>query len=496
MVDILFTHANFLQQDPKQVKKMRPYPPLATLYAAAYLRQAGYAVGLFDATFANGEPDFAQALARHQPRFVVLYEDSFNFLSKMCLRRHREAALSMAALARQAAATVIAFGPDVSSKPEIYVQHGIQYALTAEGEQTLKELLDVLTGRGQQPLEELPDLAFSCPGAASGIYETSPRSVKMPLDEFPRPAWDLVDIELYRRAWLQAHGYFSLNLVASRGCPFTCNWCAKPISAQHYAVRSPEKVAAEMAWLKHHLRPDHIWFTDDLFGLRPEWLAAFAGSVAAHKAFIPFTIQSRVDLITPQSAASLSQAGCREVWLGAESGSQKVLDAMGKGITVGQIVKARGLLKDVGIKAGFFIMFGYPGETWADILATVELVRDTLPDNIGISVCYPLPGSPWYVQMKDQIGLQTNWLDSSDLAMIFQGPYQSSFYRRLHKILHLELELRQRLAVAAGGPDPALAQALDSLNDDWQELRLLEGQSHNPAPNMPAGPREMRCSKG
>lgn len=493
MVDILFAHANFLKNDPKQVKKMRPYPPLATLYAASYLRQADYSVALFDAMFANGEADFAQALSQHQPRFVALYEDSFNFLSKMCLRRHRESAFRMAEMARRTGAIVMAYGPDVCGQPGIYFQHGIQYALIGEGEQTLRELLDHLGGRSKRPLEQIPGLAFLTPGAGTGMVRTPRRCPEVHLDGFPPPAWDLVDIESYRRAWRQAHGFFSLNLVASRGCPFSCNWCAKPILGHYYAARSPDQVAAEMAWVKQTLRPDHIWFADDIFGLRPEWVAEFAAAVAVRKASTPFTIQSRADSMTPQSVKGLSLAGCEEVWMGAESGSMKILDAMEKGITPRQIVKARNLLKAVGIKAGFFIMFGYPGETWEDIQATVQMVRDTMPDNIGISVCYPLPGSKFYELVKGQLGPQTNWEDSNDLAMMFHGPYQSPFYRKLHQILHRELELRYRLAALAGPPDADLASALDSLTLDWLELRQLEAHSHNLTPTLPAVPEELGC---
>ncbi len=491
MIDILLAHANFLKHDPKQVKKMRPYPPLATLYAASYLRQAGYSVALFDAMFAEGEADFDLALAQHQPRFVALYEDSFNFLSKMCLSRNREASCRLGEMARRAGATVIAYGPDVSCRPEIYFQHGIQYALMGEGEGTLRELLDSLSARRVRPLRDIPGLAVPTDGSSGGIYRTSWRPPELDLDKFPLPAWDLVDIPRYRQAWRQAHSYFSLNLASSRGCPFHCNWCAKPILGPYYAARSPAQVAEEMAWLKHTLGPEHLWFTDDIFGLRPEWVVEFQREVAAREASIPFTIQSRADLITEQTVRSLSRAGCVEVWLGAESGSQKILDAMEKGITTRQIVKARELLKASGIKASFFIMFGYPGETFEDIMATVQMVRDTMPDNIGVSVCYPLPGTKFYERVKEQLGPQTNWLDSNDLAMMFKGTYQSPFYRRLHQVLHRDLEVRQHLAASLGGPNAALLSDLHGLTADWLELWQLESQSQNLSPTWTPLPVEL-----
>jgi len=477
MVDVLFATANFIKHDPKQAKKMRPYPPLATLYAAGYLRQAGYAVALFDAMFADSEAEFQLALRRHRPRFVALYEDSFNFLSKMCLIRNREAACRMGEMARAAGATVIAYGPDVSCRPSIYFEHGIHYALMGEGEHSLRELLDSLTGRLVRPLAEIPGLALPAVAASGEIRRTPARGSELHLDTFPFPAWDLVDMDRYRQVWRLAHGYFSLNMAASRGCPYHCNWCAKPVSGHYYAVRSPAEVAAEMAWIKHSAQPDHLWFTDDIFGLQGEWVEEFAREVAARDASIPFTIQTRADLINAPTVAGLARAGCVEVWIGAESGSQKILDVMEKGITTQQIREARELLKVSGIRACFFIMFGYPGETFEDIAATMHMLRETMPDHIGVSVTYPLPGTKFYEMVREQLGSQTNWVDSNDLAMMFQGPYSSSFYRKLHQVVHRDLEVRRRQVAAAGEPDADLLAAIADLSNAWLELEQLEAQS-------------------
>ncbi|MGB3217604.1 MAG: radical SAM protein [Anaerolineae bacterium] len=487
MLDVLLAHSYFLRYDQKQVEKMRPYPPLATLYAASYLRSVGYSVALFDAMLATGEHEFEAALATYAPRFVVLYEDNFNFLSKMCLTRMREAACTMSQAAHRRGATVIASGSDVTDHPEIYLQHGTQYVILGEPEHTLRELLDAL--RAGQPARAslIPGLILPDPQAPGGLHHTARRNPERYPDVFPFPAWDLLDVERYRAAWMQAHGFFSLNMVSTRGCPFHCNWCAKPIWGQRYAMRSPANVAAEMAWIKQHLRPDHIWFADDIFGLRPAWVAELGREVAQRDAAIPFMIQSRVDLMTEDAVAGLQQAGCVEVWMGAESGSQKILDAMDKGTQVSQIKLARQRLKHAGIKACFFIQFGYPGETFEDIMSTVQLVRETLPDNIGISVSYPLPGTKFHDLVKEQLGPKTNWVDSNDLAMMFQGSYQSPFYRKLHRVLHRDLELRQRLSQLSTnghGPvdDVALLASLDHLSHEWLDLGRLEVLHRSEAP--------------
>ena len=487
MINILLAHAFFLNNDPKQVQKMRPYPPLGTLYAASALRTHGYAVALFDAMLADDEDEFAACLAAQRPALVVLYEDQFHFLNKMCLKHVRDAACRMSALARTHGATVIAAGADVSDHPEVYFAHGVQYALLGEADHSLIELVEVLSGRCTRAVATIAGLALPDPGAPQGVRRTTARGPERQPDVFPVPAWDLLDVERYRTAWRQAHGYFSLNMVSTRGCPFHCNWCAKPIWGQRYAMRSPASVAEEMALLKRTLAPDHLWFADDIFGLRPQWVAEFAHEVEYRHAAIPFTIQSRVDLMTEQAVTGLARAGCTEVWLGVESGSQKILDAMDKGTQADHIPLARERLRQAGIKACFFLQFGYPGETFDDIMATVQLVRDTLPDDIGVSVSYPLPGTKFYAMVQNQLGPKDHWEESNDLAMMFQGTYQTPFYRTLHALVHRDLELRHWLQTQSV-PTTDVLNALDRLHHDWFTLGQLETQYRSVNPTTIAKP--------
>jgi radical SAM superfamily enzyme YgiQ (UPF0313 family) len=482
-VDVLLGHSNFVAYDPKQLHKMRPYAPLATLYAAALLRSAGYSVALFDAMLADGESEFVEAVRRHRPRWVALYEDNFNFLTKMCLSRMREAACAMAKEASAAGTTVIAAGPDVTDHPELYFPHGVQFALLGEPDYSLRELLDALSERVPRTIDEIPGIALADPDAPRGVRRTAPRAPERHPDRFPFPAWDLLDVERYRTAWTRAHGYYSVNMVTTRGCPFHCNWCAKPIWGQRYAMRSPADVAEELALVKRLVRPDHVWFADDIFGLRPQWVAAFGREVARRNAAVPFMIQSRVDLMTDEAVAGLAQAGCAEVWLGAESGSQKILDAMEKGTDVAEIGIARARLQAAGIRACFFIQFGYPGETFEDIMATVRLVRKTLPDDIGVSVSYPLPGTRFHEAVRSQLGEKTNWVDSDDLAMMFHGTYESPFYRHLHRVLHEDLVLRRRLINSHDGAvSEDIKEEIDRVNASWFELGRLEATFRSAAP--------------
>ncbi len=477
MADVLLAHSFFLRNDPKQVEKMRPYAPLATLYAASHLRADGWDVALFDAMLAGGEEEFAAALERHRPRFVAFYEDSFNFLSKMCLEHAREAACRMSRRAREAGAVVIAAGSDVTDHPGPYFESGVQYGIAGEADHTLRELLGALEGKGKA--EEVAGL-ISPDGR-----RTPAREPERHPDVFPFPAWDLLDVERYRAAWKAAHGFYSVNLVTTRGCPFHCNWCAKPIWGRRYAMRSPANVAEEMALVKRTLAPDHVWFADDIFGLQPKWVAELAREVEERDAVIPFTIQSRADLMTPVAVAGLARAGCSEVWLGAESGSQKILDAMDKGTRVEQIVEATRRLQAAGIRACWFLQFGYPGETWEDVSATVSLVREVLPDDVGVSVSYPLPGTRFFDMVQAELGEKTHWQHSNDLAMMFQGTYQTPFYRKLRQVVHADLDLRLKIRKGE-----ACTLELGCLEADWRELERLERTCRSAAPTAVHKPYE------
>jgi radical SAM superfamily enzyme YgiQ (UPF0313 family) len=461
MAEILITHCNHLFFDRKQVRKMQPYPPLQALLAASSLRQAGFDVALFDATLVPPEEGFAEALAVHRPRLVFLCEDNFNFLTKMCLVRNREVAFFMGALAREEGVPVVAAGSDASDRVADYLRHGADFVVQGEVEVTICELSRRLLG-GSRSAEGIPGVAWRDPVSGS-LRLNPPRALLSDLDVLPMAAWDLVDIPSYRSAWLDAHGYFSLNMVSSRGCPYRCNWCAKPIYGNSYHMRSPRLVAAELAYLKQSFAPGHVWFADDIFALRSHWTSEFAEAVEALDAGIPFKMQSRADLMTRPAVAWLRRAGCAEVWMGAESGSQKVLDAMDKGIRVEHTYRACENLRAHGIRACFFLQFGYPGETWDDIQATMRMVRDLRPDDVGVSVAYPLPGTRFYDLVSPQLGAKKNWDDSDDLVMMFHGAYSSEFYRALRDAVHLEV----------AGKDAAAA---------WQHVEALEKTSATPHP--------------
>ncbi len=430
MAGVLLTHSNHLFSDRKQIEKMQPYPPLGTILAAAVLRNNGIEAALFDPTLNLPRRGFENALAAHQPRLVVVCDDDFNFLSKMCLGHSRELAFWMAATAKRHGIPAVVHGSDASDHVAEYLDAGFSAVLIGEVEDTLLELCQ------ERPLDGIAGLAY---GEPDNVHYNPRRALRTDLDALPSPAWDLVDVELYRNAWTRRHGYFSINMASSRGCPYRCNWCAKPTYGDNYHYRSAHSVAREMLHLKTTFRPDHIWFADDIFALSARWTTEFATAVEALGAQVPFKMQSRADLMSEERVAALRRAGASEVWMGAESGSQHILDAMDKGLHVEEIYEARRTLARNGIRACFFLQFGYPGEEWSDIEKTIQLVRETRPDDVGVSVSYPLPGTRFHQIVSAQLGRRTNWTESGDLSMMFRGTYSTDFYRALANALHIEV---------------------------------------------------------
>lgn len=433
MKKILFTHSYFYRFDAKQWKAKQPYPPYGTIYAASYLRENGFNVSLFDTNLKKSTDEIIPVIKKEQPQYLVIYDDGFNYLTKMCLTNMRRAAFRLSEIGKQNGCTVLISSSDSTDHYDMYLDKGADYILLGEAEETLKELLTMLE-RGNKEIKNIPGIVYKDNGK---LINTGRREIINDLDSLPLPAWDLVDMNSYKKIWLDNHGYFSLNIATTRGCPFKCNWCAKPIYGNRYNSRSPENVVGEIEYLLNNYSPHHFWVCDDIFGLKPGWVQHFRDLVSEKNLKFKYKIQSRVDLLLQEDTIdALADSGAQTVWVGAESGSQKILDAMDKGTTTEQIAEATKLLKKKGIQTAFFLQFGYLGETKEDIKKTIDMILKLMPDDIGISVSYPLPGTKFYDKVKDELKTKTNWTDSDDLAVMFKSTYSPQYYKKLHRYVH------------------------------------------------------------
>ncbi len=439
MPDILFSHSYYYRLDPKQWKNKTPFPPLGTLYAASVMREKGYDVGLFDTNLKHGPDEIRSILEQKKPRYLVIYDDGFNYLTKMCLTNMREACFKMIGYGKKAGCKIIVSSSDAADHYQKYLDAGADFIIRGEAELTLSELIDTLDNRRE--VSEIKGIAFQ----QEGNYNVNPaRTVLTNLDQLPMPAWDLAAIDDYKKIWDESGLPFTLNIATTRGCPYKCNWCAKPIYGNRYNSHSPEYIAKHIDFLNQKYGVSRFWMCDDIFGLKPNWVRSFSEQLKTRSLKISFYMQSRVDLLLKEDTIdALAEAGLEEVWVGAESASQKILDAMDKGTTVEQIRTATSLLKSKNIRVAFFLQFGYPGETIDDIESTIDMVRTLEPDNIGISVSYPLPGTKFYENVKADLLAKSNWTDSDDLEMMFRGTFRSDYYRKLQRYVHKEFRKSQ-----------------------------------------------------
>lgn len=443
---VLFTHSFFLALDAKQRRAAKPYPPLATLYAAAATKAAGHEVSLFDAMWATSARDLDPVLDARKPDVLVIYDDSFNWLTKMCLSVMERQALAMIESARRRGIRVVVSGSDATDHEARYLRSGADAVLVGEAEATLVELLAALESGAS--LEGIVGISRLVGDKVTGSRRPGSRD----LDLLPHPDWGLVDLAPYRKTWRRRHGYFSLNLVSSRGCSYGCSWCAKPLFGRQYVAHGADRIAADVATVRG-LGAEHVWFGDDIFGLTEEWAGGFAEGVLSRGARTPLTIQTRADLMVDAGLRrNLVRAGLETAWLGAESGSQAVLDAMNKGLRVEQTREAVQLLRADGVKVGLFLQYGYLGETDEDVRLTLRMVEELLPDDLGISVSYPLPGTPFHDRVRELVEGQpdrrrkTNWKDSDDLDLMYPGAHRPAYYRSLHSYTHRIYRTRRGLS--------------------------------------------------
>ena len=439
MSKVLFTHSYFYKFDPKQWRNREPYPPLGTITAAAYVRENDFEVSLFDTNLVDDPKDIISVIEKEKPEYLVIYDDGFNYLTKMCLTLMRDAAFELIAIGKKHDCKIIVSSSDSTDHFEQYIEKGADVILLGEGELSLLETLQAFNAGDD--LASIKGIVYK---DGNSIKNSGRRIVINDLDILPMAAWDLVKMDDYKNIWYQNHGYFSLNIATTRGCPYSCNWCAKPIYGRKYNTRSAKNVADEIEYLISKFGASYFWVCDDIFGLKPGWVQEFRDIVQTRKLDFKYMMQSRVDvMLKDDSIDALAESGLDIVWVGAESGSQKVLDAMEKGIKVEQIYEAREKLKKHGVRVAFFLQFGYPGEEKEDIIKTEKMLLDLMPEDMGISVSYPLPGTIFHEMVKDDLKQKANWTDSDDLSLMFKNNYPPEYYKILHRYLHKRFRKKQ-----------------------------------------------------
>ena len=408
---------------------MKPYPPLGLLYLSAFLKRKGFRIRVFDSTFQK-KPAFDAFLRESRPPVVGLYANMMT----------RASVLQMIRSARDIRARVVVGGPDPANYPQEYLDHGADVVVFGEGELTLSELIPELL-HGRRELHRVAGIAFK--DEHGRMVVTPARRLLSDLDGLPLPDREAICLQQYMDTWRRHHGMSSISLITARGCPYSCTWCSHAVFGKTLRKRSPEKVVEEIAAIQEQYHPDVLWYADDVFNIQPRWLYRLAGALKARNLHIPFECICRADRMDEDLIRLLRHMGCFRMWIGSESGSQRLLDRMKRGVTVEQIQSITRLAKKHGIETGMFIMWGYEDETDEDILATIEHVKKALPDIVLTTVSYPIKGTEYYqrVEARGLIVRSRPWMESSDRDLGIRGRPGASFYTAVNRRLYGELAL-------------------------------------------------------
>ena len=468
-LDLLLAHGYFLSLDAAEQRVMRPHPPLGLLYLSSHLKRRGFAVGVFDGTFLS-IADFTATLERERPPIVGI---AVNLMTK-------RNALTMIALAKQSGAKVVIGGPDPPHHAASYLDAGADVVVIGEGEQTLEELIVALSASAKATARQAaaPDLAkingIVFKGDNGKAASTPARALLPDLDGQPYPDREAIDLPRYLSAWRDRHGSGTVSLITARGCPYTCTWCSRSVFGETHRRRSVGNVADEVEAIVDRYHPERLWYADDVFAIHRTWTISYAQELERRRIRLPFECISRAERIDDDVAAALASLGCFRVWIGSESGSQRILDAMKRKVSVEQVRDSARRLRRHGIEVGMFIMLGYDGERMEVLQATVDHLKQTAPEVFLTTVSYPIKGTPYYDQVADRLAPQS-WGEATDRDLVVRGRPVRTYYDFARRWMTAEVAKDQhwrcgRYGKAARSASSALVGRIGmAVTANWRE---------------------------
>jgi radical SAM superfamily enzyme YgiQ (UPF0313 family) len=413
---ILLTHGYFINEDEREQQIMKPYPPLGILSISAWLIENGFENEVFDTTFSNFTL-LEEKLLFMQPDLIGIYT---NLMTKLNVLRLVKFIKSESTLSHT---KIVLGGPEVRNHAENFLNFGVDIIAFGEGESTMTDLARWV--KGEIILENIDGIAYF---NNKEIIQNKDRDKIKDPDLLPFPNRKAITLQNYLDVWRNKHGRNAINVSTMRGCPYTCKWCSRAVYGQSYRRRSASKVVDELQWIKANYDVDTIWFVDDVFSISHKWLSSFKDEIIAREAIIPYECITRADRMNEEVIQLLKASGCYRVWIGAESGSQKIIDAMDRRVDVNQVREMIIKSRAAGLEAGTFIMVGYPGETEEDLVETLHHLKTSNPDFYTITTAYPIKGTPLYEEVEANFTTELNWEESTDRMIDFKRTYPRKFY--------------------------------------------------------------------
>jgi radical SAM superfamily enzyme YgiQ (UPF0313 family) len=431
MPDLVLTHGYFLFEDPKEIQIMKPYAPLGILYICSHLRREGFDVEVFDTTFSARESLF-HFLQTETPTVLGIYANLMT----------RGNVVEIVQVARQAGWRVIVGGPEPGAYAQEFLESGAEFVVFGEGEATMQELLTALRSGCDKSdsgwKSKIAGTAYL--DDQGGFHQNPPRAQIADLDAQPWPAREAIDLHRYVETWRTHHQQGSINFITARGCPYKCRWCSHQVYGQTHRRRNPVKVVDELEWLLAKYTPDIAWISDDVFTINHDWIRKYADEMRRRNLRIPFECISRADRLNDEMLDLLAELGCYRIWIGSESGSQRLLDSMDRGVKVEQVQQAVEMSRARKIQSGMFLMWGYEGEEMEDIEATIRHVSKAKPDIFFTTVSYPIKGTPYYEQVRSKLVQLKPWAQTSDREIKIVGRHSRTYYAHADKLLRDEVQ--------------------------------------------------------
>lgn len=418
---------------PRWNKMVNSYPPLGLAYLAAFLEREGHQVTVYDLGLEpNGslEQDVARVVAC-APDLIGLTAMSSNYHSALELARAVKAATP---------APIVVGGPHASLFPaELLKEPCFDYVVYGEGESTICELARALqAGEGPARGEALRAILGLCFREGAEIIQNPPRPLEHDLDSFPFPARHLFAIDRY--PLYAPDGGRMVTILSSRGCPYNCSYCFKGIMGRGYRQRSVDNILAEIRQVMAAYQAKHLYFIDDLFTINKRRLLEFTRRVMAEGLDIRWQCLGRVDRIDAETLKAMYQAGCREIHYGIEAGTQAMLDAIGKQITLEQVRDAVRWTREAGIMVKGYFMLGLPGDTEATMEQTIRFATELDLDEAMFSLTTPFPGTRlWDELCQRHPGTQYN----ADFSRAY---YYNSYTEEIEPFMNLSQVSDKRLA--------------------------------------------------
>lgn len=427
---IILCHTYFLEEDEHEKQIMKPYPPLGLLYLSAYLKERHFDVEVYDTTFSS-YPALVEHLIKKKPDILGVH---CNLLTKYNV-------MKLIKFCQENDIVSILGGPDASTQIEEFLSYGADIIISGEGEEPLLNVLNRLNISTKNELEDIPNVSFI--NREGEIVQNPQEASKRSLNEYPYPDRAAIEIHKYLDAWESHHGQRSISLVTARGCAFTCKWCSHSVYGWTHRRRSPENVLGEIKRIIEEYNPTHLWYADDVFTVNKHWIKKFHQLMTDENIHLPFECIARADRLDEEMVMLLQDLGCYRIWFGAESGSQRILDAMSRGVTKNEIENATHWCQKHRIEAGVFVMFGYPGEELSDIHETIEFISELQPDQYLTTVTYPLRGTTLHDEVKDNIIHSNGWDSHLQRELDIKERFTKPLYDFAIKKLASEYRKRQ-----------------------------------------------------